>query len=137
MIALRRIDHVCLQGADADLRPRQILKDRHLPTRPPGCFAHALGVLGMHLPVAVREVQARDVEARLHHPGERVGIARSGSDGGNDLRVSHEVSLQYQSEIIFDLYNTILHCLSGWTCPLPDPSIFIPARRCAARARLV
>ena len=51
--------------------------------------AHALGVLGVHLAVAVGEVQPGDVEPGRDHPRERLRVAGGGADGGDDLRAAH------------------------------------------------
>jgi len=71
--------------ADPQLRAREILQDGHLALRPPGRLAHAARGLGVVLPGAVREVQPRDVHARLDHPHKHLRVARGRADGGDDL----------------------------------------------------
>ena len=43
----------------------------------------------MLIEAAVRVVQARDVHARLDEAGEHLGLARGGTDRGDDLRAAH------------------------------------------------
>ena len=77
-VAGRELGGVVAQRADAQLRAREVLQDRH---RAPGAarrLAHALRGLGVQLGGAVGEVQPRDVHARLDHAHEDLGIARGG-----------------------------------------------------------
>ena len=71
--------------ADAQLRPGQVLQDRHLAAGAARGVAHALGGLGVLLGGAVGEVQPGDVHPRLDEPGEHLGFAGGGADGGDDL----------------------------------------------------
>ena len=61
------------------------------PARP-GRVAHQLRGLGVLLRRAVREVQPRDVHARLDHAHEDLGIARGGADRGDDLGAAHRTA---------------------------------------------
>ena len=64
-----------LEGADAQLRPREVLQDRDLAAGAAGGVAHALRRLGVLGGGAVREVQPRDVHPGVDHPHERLRIA--------------------------------------------------------------
>ena len=83
------LDPVLGERADAQLGPGQVLEDRHGATDGRRRRAYTRCVLGVHLAVAVREVQAGDVEPGRHHPRERFRVAGGGADGGNDLRAAH------------------------------------------------
>ena len=97
VVAGLELGDVVDERADAHLRAGQVLQDRDGAARAAGGLAHALRGLGMLLGVAVGEVQPRDVHARLDHPGERVGVARGGADGGDDLRATGQDAPRYSA----------------------------------------
>src|ERR1700733_14482055 len=51
--------------------------------------AAELGVLGVHLAVAVGEVQPRDVQARRDHAGQRVDVLAGRANRGDNLGSAH------------------------------------------------
>ena len=88
-VAGLQLDDVLAQRSDAQLGPGQVLQDRHGSPRAPGRIAHAphgLLVLGEG---AVGVVQAGHVHPGAHHREQRLGLARGGADGGDDLGAAH------------------------------------------------
>jgi hypothetical protein len=76
-------------AAGADLRPREVLEEGDrlvLALGDRACGLDDLEVAGM---VAVREVQAKDVDAGVDQPLERRRVARRGADRGHDLGAAH------------------------------------------------
>ena len=88
-LAGRELDDVLAQRADAQLRPGEVLEDRHRAPGPPGRVAHAANGLGVLLERSMRVVQPRDVHPRFDHAHERVRLARGRPDGGDDLGAAH------------------------------------------------
>jgi hypothetical protein len=88
LVAGLELGDVVDEGADPQLRSRQILQHRDRPAGAARRLAHALGGLGVLVGRAVREVQARDVHAGGHHPHERLRLARGRTDRRDDLRVA-------------------------------------------------
>ena len=80
------------QRPDPQLWARQVLQDRYLAARAAGGVAHLPRRLGVLVGGAVREVQPRDVHARLDHPHEHLRVARGGADRGDDLRAAHRTA---------------------------------------------
>ena len=80
------------ERADPQLRARQVLQDRDLAAGAAGGVAHQPRGLGVLLGGAVREVQPRDVHARLDHAHEHLGVARGGADRGDDLGAAHRTA---------------------------------------------
>ena len=66
-LAWLELDDVLSQRADAQLRPRQVLQDRHRAPGLPGGVAHAADRLCVLLERSVGVVQPGDVHARLDH----------------------------------------------------------------------
>ena len=68
---------------------RQVRQDRDRAVLAVGGGAHArgFGVLGR---AAVGEVQPRDVHSGVDHPDEDLGLARGGTDRGDDLCAAHD-----------------------------------------------
>jgi hypothetical protein len=88
-LARLELDAVVDQRTDAQLGPREVLEDGHRTADGSRRRAHARRVLGMHLAVAVREVQAGDVEPGLNHPFQGLRVTGGGADGGDDLGAAH------------------------------------------------
>ena len=77
------------ERAGANLRPAEILENRHLPIRAPRRRAHPRERRAVRLVRAVREIQAEDVGAGGDERIEDgVAVARR-ADGRDDLCVSH------------------------------------------------
>ena len=72
------------QPADAHLGSGQIGHDGEGASGRPGGRPQIEDVLLMGGELAVGEIQARDIHARLNHPFQHVGRARRGADGCDD-----------------------------------------------------
>ena len=70
---------------DADLRPRQILKDRDGAPTALRCFANKPRGFGVEFVRTVAEVEPRNVHSGIDHRQQHFGIGRSGADCGNDF----------------------------------------------------
>ena len=130
-LAGRQLDDVLAQRADAQLRPGQVLQDRHRAARAPGGVAHAADRLGVLLERAVRVVQPRHVHPRLDHAQQRLGLARGGPDGGDDLRAAHRPKV---SSVVTrsSARRRPLRRLASSRCSAPRD----PCPRVGARARI-
>jgi hypothetical protein len=74
-LARLELDDVAMQRPDPQLRSRQVLKDRNLASDLVGRGADPLGVLGVELATAVREVEPGDVHPGLDQSHQRLRIA--------------------------------------------------------------
>ena len=73
------------QRADAQLRPRQVLKHCHWAANTVSCGVHPLKVLSVLLKRSVREVKPCDVHPGSNHPHKYLRVAGGWTDGGDDL----------------------------------------------------
>src|SRR5690606_2535918 len=73
---------------DANLGALQVAHDADLAPAALGHLAQPLHACPLVVAVAVREIDARDVEAALHHAGEALGIVGGRSQRGDDLRAA-------------------------------------------------
>jgi hypothetical protein len=94
-VARLELGHAVAQLADAQLGAGEVLQDRDRPSGAARGRPDALGRLGVLLVRAVREVQARDVEARLDHLDQDLGILRGRADGRHDLRSPHRPGVEH------------------------------------------
>ncbi len=84
-VAAAQQDLVVVEESDANLRPRQVLEDRHGAPGAAGRLPDHRRGLSVRLVRPVAEVQASHVHPGVDHPHERLGIARSRADRGDDL----------------------------------------------------
>jgi hypothetical protein len=77
-IAVDQFDLAFFELADADLRTLHVGHDRHFAAAFGGGAAHQGGAVDMVLGLAVREVQAHDVDAGADHAHEDVEVGRPG-----------------------------------------------------------
>jgi hypothetical protein len=76
-IAVVQVDLAVLELADADLRSLQVDQDADGTAARLGQRAHQVGALDVFFRRAVREIQAHDIDARLDHPVQDLGIGTS------------------------------------------------------------
>src|SRR5262249_24837706 len=79
------------EGPDADLRALQILQDADRAAPLLRLAAHHAQRRQVGVVVAVREVQPRDVHARVEQLRDHLGAARGGAERTDDLGAAHTV----------------------------------------------
>jgi len=78
-----------LDDAGTNLRPREILQNRHFAPGPFGCRTHPLEGDGVRFMSAVRKVETDDVGPRIDQRIEDVIGAARRADGRDDFSVPH------------------------------------------------
>src|SRR6266849_1886355 len=74
----------CIERARPDLRTLEVAQERDRPAHRFRRGAHVLRRLAVRRMVAVREIETRDVHARLHHRPQDGGRRARGPDGADD-----------------------------------------------------
>ena len=85
------VDH----RADANLRPLQILQNRHWPPLPRRFFSDVLEDAAVILVAAVREVEPCHVNAGGNQRGNGLAVGRRRTDGRNNLRATSHVDFGF------------------------------------------
>ncbi len=85
LVAVVQEDLAFFKLADADLRTLHVGHDGHFAAALGGGAAHQGGAVDMVLRLAVRKIQAHDVDAGADHLDEDIEVGRSRADGCDDL----------------------------------------------------
>src|SRR2546422_4555539 len=104
LVAAFQLDRLpACERSRPDLRAAQVLKDGDASARLVRRAADPCDHLRVRFMGAVREIEAEYVYAGGNQIPKRRVARRRGSDGSNDLRVSHKLSLQYESPCILSV----------------------------------